>query len=148
MYKHILIPTDGSETAEKAVTAGIEFARESGARITLFTAVPEYQPSGEAALMARQPVISLAEYETISRETAGAVLDKAAARARAAGVPHGADFAFCSRPYQAIIDAAKRHQCDVIFIGSHGRKGLAAMWYGSETSEVLTHSDIPTLVYR
>jgi len=148
MYKHILIPTDGSDTAEKAVTAGIEFARESGARITLFTAVPEYQPPGEAALMAHQPVISLAEYERISRETAGAVLDKAAARARAAGVAYGADFAFCSRPYQAIIDAAKRHLCDVIFIGSHGRKGLAAMWYGSETAEVLTHSDIPTLVYR
>ena len=148
MYKHILMPTDGSETAEKAVTAGIEFARESGARITLFTAVPEYQPPSEAALMAHQPVISLGEYERISRETAGAVLDKAAARARAAGVAYGADFAFCSRPYQAIIDAAKRHLCDVIFIGSHGRKGLAALWYGSETAEVLTHSDIPTLVYR
>src|SRR3970282_2570181 len=102
MYKHILIATDGSDTAEKAGTAAIEFARESGARITLFTAVPEYQPPGEAALMAHQPVISLAEYERISRETAGAVLDKAAARARAAGVAYGAAFPFCSRPYQAI----------------------------------------------
>lgn len=148
MYKHLLIPTDGSDIAEKAVVAGIEFARESGARITLFTAVPEYQPPGEAALMSRQPVISLPEYERTSREAAGALLDKAAGRARAAGVQYGADFAFSNRPYQAIIDAARRHQCDVIFIGSHGRKGLAALWYGSETTEVLTHSDIPTLVYR
>ena len=148
MYKHILIPTDGSDTAEKAVAAGIEFARESGARVTLFTALPEYQPPGEAALMAHQPVVSPAEYERRSRGNAGAILDKAAGRARAAGVPCGADFAFSNRPYQAIIEAAKRHECDVIFIGSHGRKGLAALWYGSETSEVLTHSEIPTLVYR
>ena len=148
MYKHILIPTDGSTTARKAVDGGIEFAREAGARVTLFTAMPEYQPPGEAQLMSRQKVISIAEYEKRSRNKAGAILDKAAGAARKAGVAVATDFAFSNHPWQAIIDAAQRHACDVIFIGSHGRKGLAALWYGSETEEVLTHTDIPTLVYR
>ena len=148
MYKHILIPTDGSATAQKAVDGGIEFARESGARVTLFTAVPEYQPPGEAEMMSHKMAVSPAEHEKRSREKAGAILEAAAAIARKAGVPVGTDFAYSDRPWQAIIDAAKRHACDVIFIGSHGRKGLAALWYGSETEEVLTHSDIPTLVYR
>jgi nucleotide-binding universal stress UspA family protein len=148
MYKHILIPTDGSDTAEKAVNSGIDFARESGARITFFTALPEYQLPSTASVMSHRPAVSLAQYEQRSAEKAGGILARAVDRARACGVGCDADHALSDRPYQAIIDAAKRHDCDVIFIGSHGRKGLAALWYGSETSEVLTHSDIPTLVYR
>lgn len=148
MFKHLLIPTDGSATAQKAVDAAIEFARQSNARITLFTAVPEYQPPGQAALLAHQKVPSMADYEMEGRAQAAALLARAAAPARAAGVACDTDCAFSDRPWQAIIDAAKRNACDVIFIGSHGRKGLAALWYGSETEEVLTHSDIPTLVYR
>ena len=61
MYKHILIPTDGSEVAEKAVAQGIEFARESKARVTLFTAVPEYEPPSEAQVFARR-VVSMSEH--------------------------------------------------------------------------------------
>ena len=58
------------------------------------------------------------------------------------------DYALCDRPYEAIIAAAKKHGCDAIFMASHGRTGIPAWWYGSQTREVLTHSDIPTLVYR
>ena len=67
MYKHILIPIDDTELAGKAIEAGIEFARSSGASVTLFTAVPEYQPPGEAELMARRKVVSLWDHERISR---------------------------------------------------------------------------------
>ncbi len=148
MYKHILIPTDGSETADKAVRSGIEFAREAGARVTLFTAVPEYQLPSTASMMARQPVVSLAEHERRSRDKAGEILGKAIDQARAAGVEWASDYALSDRPSQAIIDAAKRHGCDAIFMASHGRKGFAKLWHGSETADVLTHSDIPTLVYR
>ena len=70
------------------------------------------------------------------------------ALARAAGVACDTDFAMDNRPYHAIIDAAKRHGCDAIFMSTHGREGLAKLWYGSATAEVLAHSDIPTLVYR
>ena len=148
MYKHILIPTDGSETADKAVAGGIDYAREAGAQVTFFTAAPEYRPPTGAQMMSRQHVMSMEEHERLSREKAGAILDAAAARARAAGVPCDIEHAMSDHPYQAIIDAARRNRCDAIFMASHARTGLAALWHGSETTEVLTHSDIPTLVYR
>ena len=73
MYKHILIPTDGSEVAEKAVAQGIEFAREAKARVTLFTAVPEYEPPSEAQVFARR-VVSIADHARESEETAKRIL--------------------------------------------------------------------------
>lgn len=147
MYKHILIPTDGSPLSAKAIEAGIAFARFIHARVTGFTAVPEYQGPSQAELMSRHGV-SLAEYERIARQQAELALQPIADRARAAGVEYDADFAQNDRPYQAIIDSARRNGCDAIFMSSHGRKGLARLVHGSETVAVLTHSDIPTLVYR
>lgn len=147
MYRQILIPTDGSEIAEKAVTAGIDFAREAGAKVTLFTAVPEYVVPGEADLMSGRATLP-ADHDRDSRQKAEAILAGPAARARMAGIEFDADYVQNDRPWQAIIDAARRHGCDAIFIGSHGRRGLAAVWHGSETQNVLTHSTIPTLVYR
>jgi nucleotide-binding universal stress UspA family protein len=148
MYKHILIPTDGSEVAGKAIDAGTSFARESGAKVLLFTAVPEYQPPSEAAILARQRVKSVFQYEKEAESAARAILVKAAALAKGAHVEVETEFAFSDRPYEAIIDAAKKHGCDAIFMASHGRSGIQALWHGSQTREVLTHSDIPTLVYR
>jgi nucleotide-binding universal stress UspA family protein len=147
MYKHILIPTDGTPTADKAVDAGIAYAREVGARVTLFTAVPEYQVPNEADLMARR-VISIEEHNRRVKMQAGGILAPAEERAQAAGVEVDTDFAQNDRPYRAIIGAAESHGCDAIFMSSHGRSGLAKMWHGSETEGVLTHSAIPTLVYR
>jgi nucleotide-binding universal stress UspA family protein len=147
MYKHILIPIDGSATADKAIEAGIEFARSAKAKVTLFTAVPEYQPPGDAELMARR-VISLWDHERISRDRAQAILRPAAERLRAAGVECATAYAECNRPHEAIIDAARAHGCDLILMSSHGRRGLSELWYGSETHAVLKHSSIPTLVYR
>jgi nucleotide-binding universal stress UspA family protein len=147
MYKHILIPTDGSATADKAVEAGIEFAREARAQVTLFTAVPEYQvPTAGELMSSRAP--SLSTHEQLSKDKAQSILGPAISRAQAAGVACDTDFAMDNRPYHAIIDAAKRHGCDAIFMATHGRQGLAKLWYGSETADVLEHSDIPTLVYR
>ena len=148
MYKHILIPTDGSETAEKAVAAGIEFARDANARITWFTAVPEYDVPGEAEVMGRQPIVSLEAHNTRSRELAEKILAEPARKARAAGIACATDYAQSNHPYEAIIAAAQRHGCDLIFMSSHGRKTLPALFLGSETRDVLSHSTIPTLVYR
>lgn len=147
MYKHILIPTDGSEVAEKAVSAGIDFAREVGARVTLFTAVPEYVPPSEAEVRARC-VVSIAEHARRSEKLAHGILAGAASKARAARLEFATAHIESNQPWQAIIDAAKRYSCDAIFMASHGRKGLSAVWHGSQTREVLTHSDVPTLVYR
>jgi nucleotide-binding universal stress UspA family protein len=148
MYKNILIPTDGSETADKAVHAGTEYAREAGAKVVLFTAVPEYQVPSEAELLARQKVKSIFEYERQAEQAAREILDKAAASAKEANIAFETDYVMADEPYKAIIDAAKRHGCDAIFMASHGRTGIPALWYGSQTRDVLTHSDIPTLVYR
>jgi nucleotide-binding universal stress UspA family protein len=147
MYKHILIPTDGSELSEKAIEAGIAFARFIHARVTGFTAVPEYSPPSEADLISRH-AISISDYERDARKQAEATLQSIADRARAAGIDYDAEFAQSDRPYEAIIHAAEQHGCDLIFMASHGRRGLSAMVHGSETQGVLTHSTIPALVYR
>ena len=148
MYKHVLIPSDGSDLAEKAVGAGIEFARTVGARITAFTAVAEYEVPGTDEMLARKRVLSLQEHEERAKRDAEAILATIAKRAAAAGVACDADYALCNRPHEAIVAAANRHGCDLIFMASHGRSGLSAFLHGSETRDVLTHSTIPTLVYR
>ena len=148
MYQHILIPTDGSELAEKAVEAGTKYARDANAKVVFFTAVPAYQPPSEADIMAHKRLKSIWEYEKDAADAARAILDKAAASAKDANITFETDFAMNDQPYVAIIEAAKRHGCDAIFMASHGRSGIPAWWYGSQTRDVLTHTDIPTLVYR
>jgi nucleotide-binding universal stress UspA family protein len=148
MYRHILIPTDGSETADKAVAAGTEYASEAGAKVVFFIAMPQYQLPRESEVMARHYVTPVCEYEEEAGAKARKILDKAAAAAKALKVDFDTEYAFSDRPYEAIIAAAKKHGCDAIFIGSHGRSGLAALWHGSQTRDLLTHCDIPTLVYR
>lgn len=147
MYKHILVPTDGSKLSAKAAKAAIEFAKEAQARVTAFTAVPEYPIPSEIELMNRRAV-SLYDYERKAKASAKKKLRPVAARARAAGVECGEDYALCDRPYEAIIAAARKNGCDLIFMASHGRRGVSALIHGSQTRDVLTHSDIPTLVYR
>jgi nucleotide-binding universal stress UspA family protein len=147
MYKHILIPTDGSKTADKAVESGIAFARDAKARVTLFTAVPEYRSPSEAQIVGRR-VVSLWDHERLSRDHAQAILEPAAARVRAAGVECDTAFAESDHPYEAIVEAAAGRGCDLILMASHGRSGLSELLYGSQTRGVLSHSSIPTLVYR
>jgi nucleotide-binding universal stress UspA family protein len=147
MYKHILIPTDGSRTADKAVEAGIAFARDANAKVTLFTAVPEYRTPCEAEIVGRK-VMSLWDHERVSRDRADAILQPLAERVRATGLQCDTAFAQSNRPHQAIVEAAERRGCDLIVMASHGRGALSELWYGSETRKVLTHSQIPTLVYR
>ena len=147
MYKHILIPTDGSEVAEKAVSAGIAFARASGARVTLFTAVPAYQPPNEIQVRSRE-VVSLAEHERRSEQAASAVLARGANAAHAAGIEYDTDWAQHDQPWEAIVSAARRNGCDAIVMGSHGRKAFSRLVHGSQALDVLSHCDLPTLVVR
>ena len=148
MYKHILIPTDGSGTAAKAVEAGIDFARESGARITFFTVVPEYVVPYSSEFMAHKPVMSLEQHERHSADKARELLAPALERARTCGVEFASDFAISNRVSEAIIHAARVHRCDAIYMASHARGPLSRLVHGSQTIDVLTHSDIPTLVVR
>ena len=147
MYKHIMIPTDGSELSDKAINAGVDFAKEVHARVTGFTAVPEYKVPSQIELMSRHGV-SLEQYERDARKQAEAALQKIADRARAAGVEYDAEFAQSDRPHEAIVRSALKRGCDLIFMASHGRRGISALVHGSQTQGVLSHSTIPTLVYR
>src|SRR5262245_57765801 len=106
MYKHILIPTDGTATAEKAVKAGLGFAKWANAKVTVFTAMPEYRIPTTAEVAARK-VMPIAEFERRSMAEARKRLDKVARRAKAAGVRIDAEAALSDRPAQAIVAAAE-----------------------------------------
>jgi len=147
VYKHILIPTDGSELAERALAAGIAFAKSVNARLTVFTAVEEYRVPGQSEIMARHAQ-SIDQHAAEAEGKAEAILRPARERAAVAGVACETCHALSDRPYEAIIQAADSHGCDLIFMASHGRRGLRALVYGSQAQGVLTHSTIPMLIYR
>ena len=100
------------------------------------------------ALVCTSIVIGIAALATGGFYAARAILAPALERARTCGVEFASDHALSNKPYEAIVEAARRHGCDAIFMGSHGRKALSRLMHGSQTLNVLTHSDIPTLVLR
>lgn len=144
MFKHILLPIDGSDLSQKAVAAAIEFARTNGAKLTPYMALEEYPflPSADAGHEKR------AVFEQRIAAEARKELAKVEAAAAAAGVPCTGRTSVNAQPYRGIIDTAKEIGCDVIFMASHGRRGISGLLLGSETQKVLTHSDIPVLVFR
>jgi len=147
MFKHILIPTDGSELSIETIKRAVSFAREVGARISFFYAKPDYPVAfyGEGALIDPTTPEKFAE---MAERQAREILSKAESLSRNAGVECDTMTAVSDVPYQAIIDAASRAGCDLIFMASHGRRGISGLLLGSETQKVLTHSTIPVLVYR
>lgn len=147
MFRNFLVPTDGSELSERAIVAAVSFAKESGAKITFLHAKPDYAASlyGESALV--QVAAPELLYEMTERR-ARDILSKASAIATAAGVPSVSFSETADKPYEAIIATAKRENCDLILIASHGRGGVSGVLLGSETHKVLAHCKLPVLVYR
>ncbi|MCM8596084.1 universal stress protein [Accumulibacter sp.] len=147
MYRHILVPSDGSELSMAAARAAVALARDTGARITAFHVKPPYPesfyddgaPSGPA-----KPE----RFAGLVDRHAKRILDSVLDLCRKAGVPADSRTATSDAPYQAIIDAANKAGCDLIFMASHGRSGVKALFLGSETYKVLSSSKIPVLVYR
>lgn len=147
MFRHILVPTDGSALSVDTSKKAVEFARETGARITFFYAKPDYPVAfyGEGALIDPTTPEKFAELaEKQAQEVLSAVMKLAAE----VGVKAAAANTTSDVPFQAIISAADSNGCDLIFMASHGRRGLSGLLLGSETQKVLTHSKIPVLVYR
>jgi len=145
MYKNILIPTDVSDLAAKAVEQGILFAKEIGAKITAMTVT---EPFHVLSLAPTQLEYTPIEYKKHAEAHAEKVLGTALAAAQSAGVDCETLHIEHQHVYQAIIDAATSRKCDLIVMASHGRRGVSAVVLGSETVKVLTHSKIPVLVYR
>lgn len=145
MFKHILIPTDGSDLSRKAVLYGLQLAKLTGAKVTALTVRAPYVVSSMDAVAV---IGSQEQFEAEVREYAARALDSAKVAAEAAGVEIAATAVTHEQPFRAIIDAAKANGCDLIVMASHGRRGVSALLIGSETHKVLTHSTIPVLVYR
>ncbi|MBS0371879.1 MAG: universal stress protein [Proteobacteria bacterium] len=147
MFKNILVPTDGSELSDSTVARAISFAKEAGARLTFFYAQPDFPMPiyGEGALI--DPTTP-EQFSRAAAAEAEAILSRARASAEDAGVESSSDTLVSEVPYEAIIEAAERNGCDLIFMASHGRRGLSGLLLGSETQKVLTHSKVPVLVYR
>lgn len=147
MYKHILLPTDGSELSERAIDSGIQFARSIGARVTGFCVAKSGRIEFDEAY---SPVDlkGLAQLEAASRAEAERYLAAVERKAGEAGVPCDCAYVIGEAPYEEIIRAATEKGCDLIFMASRGKKGAAGELFGSETAKVLTHCKIPVLVFR
>jgi nucleotide-binding universal stress UspA family protein len=145
MFKHILIPTDGSDLSRKAVLYGVQLTKASGAKVTGLTIAEPYRVASMDAVLV---TIGEDEFDDESRRISDRALEQIKMAAEAAGVPCETLREVHDQPYRAIIDAAHALSCDLIVMASHGRRGISALLLGSETVKVLTHSTIPVLVYR
>jgi nucleotide-binding universal stress UspA family protein len=145
MYTSILIPTDGSELAGKAVDHGIELAKRIGAKVTVLTVLPPFHTfTTDTQMIEDTPVRYKARMQEQAEKTLGAV----AVAAQGAGVACETVQVEHEHPYRAIIDVADSKGCDLIVMASHGRHGISAIVIGSETVKVLTHCKVPVLVHR
>lgn len=147
MFKHILVPTDGSPLSSETAKRAITFARETGAKVTFFFAKPDYPVAfyGEGALIDPTTPDKFAE---MAEQQAREILAAHEASAKSEGVVSATISSVSDIPYEAIIAAAETSGADLIFMASHGRRGISGLLLGSETQKVLTHSKIPVLVCR
>lgn len=147
MYSHYLVPTDGSKLSDKAVAHAIALAKATNARITLFHASPGYPEPVYMEGMSL-PQMTKKEYAAAANAASDKLLARAAAKVSAASIECGTLHAMSDAPWEAVLAAAKRVKADTIVMASHGRRGLSSLLLGSETTKVLTHSNLPVLVVR
>jgi nucleotide-binding universal stress UspA family protein len=145
MFKHILIATDGSDLARKALDHGLDLARALGAKVTVVTVTPSWASvaPGEAAI-----AFPVDEYIRATKENAAAILASAEAAAKRAGVPCATRHEADRFPAEGILSAAEESGCDLIVMSSHGRRGLQRFFLGSQAQEVVTSSPLPVLICR
>lgn len=149
MFKHILVPTDGSKLSAKAAKQAVKLAKALGARITGFYAAPDYSSTYYSdGYILRAPSATAQAQSEFAQQHARKCLSAIEVEAEVKKVPCEVFHVVSDSPYEAIIDAAKKKKCDLIFMASHGRRGLSGLVLGSETQKVLTHSKIPVLVCR
>lgn len=145
MFKHILLPTDGSAMSEMASRKCLALAKEQGAQVSAIYAVPKFH----VFALAPEVVTDTSEqYQIDSEAHARKVLSGVERAANEIGVACTTLFVNNDHPYEAIVEAARERECDLICMASHGHKGVKGLLLGSETQKVLTHTGIPVLVYR
>ena len=147
MFKHILVPTDGSKLSLKAAKQAVKLAKALGAKITGFYAAPDLGSTyyGDGYILRAPSAGAQAQFaEKQARKYLSAIEVEAAIEKVPCAVLH----VVSESPYEAIVAAAKKTKCDLILMASHGRRGLSGLVLGSETQKVLIHSKIPVLVCR
>ena len=145
MFKHILLPTDGSELSAAAIQQGIRFAKSIGAKVTGLCVMPLQQMLFYDMVIPREAFAQTTQPWKELAETYLAAIEKGAKKAE---VECSVVYERSDSPYEVIIRVAEQKGCDLIMMASHGRRGVKALLIGSETQKVLTHSRIPVLVYR
>jgi nucleotide-binding universal stress UspA family protein len=151
MFRHLLVPTDGSDLAEGTIQRAVELARQLGARISFVHARQNGWLRPEVGFYGDPLAFDPAMAERFSRAAEDyslAVLARARVLAEQAGVPCTTIAAANPLIYAAIVETAASQGCDLIVMASHGRRGLAGLLLGSETQRVLVHSALPVLVDR
>ncbi|MGD2140386.1 MAG: universal stress protein [Burkholderiales bacterium] len=147
MYKHILIPTDGSELSRLVVREGIALAKTLGAKVTGFYSPEQYEVLAYGEYFPPD-LISKGEWNKRNKQAAEKYLAPLEKAAKTANVPYEGYYRDGIAPWQAIIDAAKKKKCDLIFMASHGRTGITSLVLGSQAAKVLSHSPIPVLIHK
>jgi nucleotide-binding universal stress UspA family protein len=145
MYANILVSTDGSDVAKKGVQHGIALAKALNAKVTVITItepVPVFYGSGHASGW----IPAQEDFDAVCEEFAGKVLDEARAMAEQIGISAKLLHTPNAHPATAIIETAKSERCDLIVMGSHGRRGFSRLLLGSQTLEVLANGSVPVLV--
>ena len=147
MFKHILVPTDGSKLSLKALDLAAELATSTGAQVSVLHVAPTFPTmiGGDGYMVS---TITPKQWEVSIEKHTVHVRMQAEKRAQAKSIKVQFLSVAVDQPYVGIIDVAKRKKCDVIVMTSHGRKGISALLIGSETTKVLTHCKIPVLVCR
>ena len=149
LYKHILVPTDGSTLSLKAARAATRLAARLGAKMAAVYVIPPYTPPmGVDGFVYVPEAMSPTTYDKAMKAHAEKALGKVAAIASRARVTCSKLAVNDARPWKGIVDTARAKDCDLIVMASHGRSGLSGVLLGSETTKVLTHSKTPVLVCR
>ena len=144
MFKRILVPTDGSDITGKAVDTAIALAKSVGAQLYTISVKEPFPYSAISEMQPTPPQEFFDAQERIAAKRLALVTEAA----KTGGVGCQADSVEALHPWEAIIDHAKRMECDLVVMASHGRRGVTALLLGSETQKVLTHSTVPVLVVR
>lgn len=144
MFTHLLVPTDGSALAVKALPAAIELARRFGARITALAVKEPYPMPAQAEFALVSPQVFLDNQEALAQDAVQTVHKQVTAD----GLTCDTLVLESLHPAQAIHEAATQRKCDLIVMASHGRRGLQALFLGSQTQRVLQLSAVPVLVVR
>jgi nucleotide-binding universal stress UspA family protein len=148
MYEKILIPTDGSELAEKAVHHGAKLAKHVGASVVIVTVTEMWSALDMAAKVDQGKTNPIELYEAAADKSASEILAAAKAISEATGVKTETVHIRDREPAEGIIETVGKHGCDLIVIASHGRRGIGRMLLGSQTAEVLAFAKVPVLVLR